>query len=247
MTDEQHGPRVTSPQKAEETIEVTKNAFYSAGLHEAWERVAALVVQPGIEFGNRTIHDYQSHKTKDLSSFIKTYPNLVYEAHSTDYQTPQDLASLVDDGFAILKVGPWLTYAYRETLIALEHIEKELLQNTSKPLSNLQAIMHEVMLKDPSNWRQYYTGDEHERGLDRVFSFSDRIRYYWADDKLKQSVSQLTANLTAETVPLTLISQFLPEQYKKIRNEDLSPTPQELIRDSIYQILDIYHAACGFS
>ena len=31
------------------------------------------------------------------------------------FQTPAALARLVDDGFAILKVGPWLTFAFRHT------------------------------------------------------------------------------------------------------------------------------------
>ena len=37
---------------------------------------------------------------------------LVFEAHSTDYQPPEGLARLVSDGFAVLKVGPALTFAF---------------------------------------------------------------------------------------------------------------------------------------
>ena len=43
--------------------------------------------------------------------------NLVYEAHSTDYQTPAALAALVRDHFAILKVGPGVTFALRESVL----------------------------------------------------------------------------------------------------------------------------------
>ena len=49
-------------------------------------------------------------------------PGLVFEAHSTDYQPPESLARLVSDGFAILKVGPGLTFALREALYALDQI-----------------------------------------------------------------------------------------------------------------------------
>ena len=49
-------------------------------------------------------------------------PGLVFEAHSTDYQPPESLSRLVIDGFAILKVGPGLTFALREALYALDEI-----------------------------------------------------------------------------------------------------------------------------
>ena len=51
---------------------------------------------------------------------------MVYEAHSTDYQTRDALRALVKDHFAILKVGPGLTFAMREALWALDAIDQEL-------------------------------------------------------------------------------------------------------------------------
>ena len=56
---------------------------------------------------------------------IEQYDRLIFEAHSTDYQTPAALAALVRDHFAILKVGPALTFALREALWALDCIERE--------------------------------------------------------------------------------------------------------------------------
>ena len=53
-------------------------------------------------------------------------PQFVFEAHSTDYQPPEALAALVRDGFAILKVGPGLTFALREALYGLDHIAADL-------------------------------------------------------------------------------------------------------------------------
>ena len=84
-----------------------------------------MVVQPGVEYGDDHIFDYDRAAAAELSRFITTQPGLVYEAHSTDYQTPAALRALVEDHFAILKVGPALTFAYREAVFALELIERE--------------------------------------------------------------------------------------------------------------------------
>ena len=61
-----------------------------------------------------------------LTELLKDEAGLVYEAHSTDYQRPESYRNLVRDGFAILKVGPALTFAMREVLEALSLIEAEL-------------------------------------------------------------------------------------------------------------------------
>ena len=57
---------------------------------------------------------------------MKKYDGLIFEGHSTDYQTKESLREMVRDGVGILKVGPALTFAYREAIYALELIEKEL-------------------------------------------------------------------------------------------------------------------------
>ncbi|MCQ4959072.1 class II D-tagatose-bisphosphate aldolase non-catalytic subunit, partial [Veillonella parvula] len=65
-----------------------------------------------------------------LMAAIKDFPTLVFEGHSTDYQTKIKLRELVEDGVGILKVGPGLTFAMREAMFALENIEKELIYGT---------------------------------------------------------------------------------------------------------------------
>lgn len=97
------------------------------GLEGIWARIIALVVQPGVEFDHTHIIDYQPQKAVALSKMVEDYDTLVFEAHSTDYQTPQSLRQLVIDHFAILKVGPALTFALREALFSLAAIEEELL------------------------------------------------------------------------------------------------------------------------
>jgi D-tagatose-1,6-bisphosphate aldolase subunit GatZ/KbaZ len=75
-------------------------------LNDIWPRIIGLVVQPGVEFDHAHVCDYQPQKAVALSKMVETYDTLVFEAHSTDYQTPQALRQLVKDHFAILKVGP---------------------------------------------------------------------------------------------------------------------------------------------
>ena len=98
---------VTPVAEVEEIITLTRAAFMQRGLGDAWERVIAVVVQPGVEFDHSLVHDYRPARAEALSRFIETEERLVYEAHSTDYQTGSALAELVRDHFAILKVGPW--------------------------------------------------------------------------------------------------------------------------------------------
>jgi D-tagatose-1,6-bisphosphate aldolase subunit GatZ/KbaZ len=52
--------QVTQVETAEFTIETTRQAFLRRGLEGAWERVAAVVVQPGIEFADRMVFPIRS-------------------------------------------------------------------------------------------------------------------------------------------------------------------------------------------
>jgi D-tagatose-1,6-bisphosphate aldolase subunit GatZ/KbaZ len=118
---------VTTPADVKETIEITKHAFFERGLAAAWPRVMAVVVQPGVEFSDSALFEYDRQQAGALSQFIRPYDHLVYEAHSTDYQTAAALKRMVEDQFAILKVGPALTFAFREAVFGLAMIEEELL------------------------------------------------------------------------------------------------------------------------
>jgi D-tagatose-1,6-bisphosphate aldolase subunit GatZ/KbaZ len=54
---------------------------------------------------------------------------------------------LVEDHFGILKVGPALTFAFREALFSLEYIEQEMLRTKDKEkLSRLQITIENEML-----------------------------------------------------------------------------------------------------
>lgn len=224
------------------TINLHKHAFYENGLEQAWQRVVGLVVQPGVEFDHTGIVDYQSKHALELKEFIQTVDNIAYEAHSTDYQTDKAFTELVNDHFAILKVGPAVTFALREALFALSYIEEELVPVEQR--SHIRAVAEELMLTEPKNWQKFYPVPLHKTQLYRQFSFSDRIRYYWAQPRATQAIEQLISNLENHNIPLPLLSQFMPEQYKLIRTKQLANKPIELIKSKIKQVTTSYAKAC---
>lgn len=237
----------TKPEDAAETLDVIKKEFLVAGMHEAWERVLGLVVQPGIEFGDDHIFNYQGEKTKELSNLILKYQNLVYEAHSTDFQSESNLKALVEDHFCILKVGPWLTFAYREALFALEFMELEILGKNHPDLSNLGNTLEKVMVKEPRYWESYYNGDEKEKEFKRKYSFSDRARYYWPDQELDNAINRLYMNLSCHKIPMSLLSQFMPMQFYKVCEEKITIYPKDLVHSHIRTVAGIYARACGLT
>ncbi|HVN53288.1 MAG TPA: class II D-tagatose-bisphosphate aldolase, non-catalytic subunit [Anaerolineaceae bacterium] len=234
--------QATSVSSARQTLELTRAAFHKVGLDAAWERVIGLVVQPGVEFGDRTIHPYQHARAADLAWFIERVPGIIYEAHSTDYQSPRALRELVRDHFAILKVGPALTFAFREAMFALENIEIELFTgSTADQRSHLQDTIEAEMLTHPEHWQRYYPGAPAEQRLMRRFSLSDRIRYYWPRPAVQAAQERLLANLSQAAIPPGLANQFFPDEV------DLSgdpPAPDDLIYRRIRRVLEDYRAAC---
>lgn len=237
--------KVTTVQDAAETLEIYTKEFARAGLQEAWERVAALVVQPGVEFGDDTITGYERARSAALQRFIRQVPGVVFEAHSTDYQRPEALRQMVEDQFAILKVGPALTFAYREAVLALEGIENAWLgQRDDVTLSNLKDTLLVAMRQEPRYWSDYYHGAPHAVECQLVYSYSDRIRYYWHVPEVQSALQRLLTNLRRFPPPLTLVSQFLPVQYAHIREGMLGQDPQGWLWDGIQAVWQIYAAAC---
>jgi D-tagatose-1,6-bisphosphate aldolase subunit GatZ/KbaZ len=229
--------QATSVERARETLAVTQEAFRRAGLESTWERVIALVVQPGVEFGDDFILDFQPEAARDLSRFIAG-ERLIYEAHSTDYQTREALRQLVVGHFAILKVGPALTFAFREAIFALALMEEELLSADQR--SHLIETLDEAMLRSPEHWRKHYMGDESTQRFARRYSYSDRLRYYWPDVQVQAALQKLLANLNGRLLPLSLLSQYAPLQYERIRQGELANIPEAIILDRITDVLRDY-------
>lgn len=231
------GMHVTSPADVERTLGVFKETFLANGLNDAWNRVVGLVIQPGVEFGDAMVHDYQP--TPALTAVINRQPGLAYEAHSTDYQSGSNLARLAQNHFFILKVGPWLTYALREGLFSLECIEREL--KPANP-SCFRETLTSVMKADPKYWEKYYSGSADEVDYKIAFSYSDRARYYLGHKDVVVSLNRLLDNLSP-AVPDGLISQYLPIQYQAVREGKLGKHPADLAVGRVSNVLDLYFAA----
>ena len=232
-TEHEEGVHVTKVEDARETIEVHRKAFYELGLQSAWERVIAVVVQPGVEFGDDFVLSYQPESAKELSRFIESQ-SIVYEAHSTDFQTRAALTNLVRDHFAILKVGPGLTFAFRETVFALAMIENELIAKDQR--SNIVQVLDDVMIKHPEHWQKYYRGDEADRAFKRKYSLSDRARYYWVQPEVQKALARLMENLGKKVLPYSLSSQFVGET---------GLNAAQVIEWKINKVLNDYALACG--
>ena len=233
---------VTSVEAAHETIQVHHDAFLSNGLKDAWQRIIGLVVQPGVEFDHHKIIPFEPAKAATLSTYIESNAHMVFEAHSTDYQSTVHLSALVAGHFAILKVGPWLTFALREAIWAPDAIEQEWIAPEQR--ANVKATLLQVMDDNPVYWKKYYSSDSKQQALDCQYSLSDRIRYYWPAPAVEAALETLIDNLDKTPPPLTLLSQYMPAQYQAVMENTLSMDVRELIFHKISQVLEQYSRAC---
>lgn len=226
---------LTTPADATETLTIHRSAFADLGLSDAFARVVGLVVQPGVEFGQENVIPFAPDAAQAL---ITARPALgaVYEAHSTDYQTPDALRALVQGGFAVLKVGPGLTFALREALYGLDLIAAELAP--AYAAGTLPRAMEALMQAHPGDWAAYCHGSDREQYLQRHFGYSDRIRYYWTRPEAAQAVATMLATLRGRAIPETLISQYLP------RLSGTSTDPQDLLVTAVRLALAPYSFAC---
>ena len=234
--------QVTTPAAAMETVEVHRQAFARLGLEAAFERAIGIVVQPGVEFSNENVVFYDRDAARDLSAVLAKMPQFVFEAHSTDYQPQAALSALVEDGFGILKVGPGLTFALREALYGLDQIAAFLFGVPET--ETLRTVMEQIMLSEPDNWRKYYHGTDGDLRLQRHFSYSDRIRYYWPHPEVSAAVAALFETLDGVTIPETLISQYLQASYSRVRQGLVKPEAKALALSYVDVVVEDYFEAC---
>lgn len=233
----------TSVAAARHTLVVHKTVFAERGLGDAWRRVIAMVVQPGVEFDHDAVVGYDRAKASALVKWLRLQPEaIVFEAHSTDYQLPEAYVELVEDGFAILKVGPALTFAMREALDALEDIESQLVVEEKR--SRLSSVVEATMLREPKDWLPYYAGTAAEQKRLRKYSYSDRVRYYWHRPEIAAAVEKVVENLSGVKIPESMLSRYLPEQYWRMREGKIGGDPVGLIVDKVRDVLRMYAAAC---
>lgn len=243
-TQEEETMQITSPEDCERTIETFRAAFAAAGLTDAWQRVVGVVVQPGVEYGSHDVVQYDRALARPLHAVLERHPQLCFEAHSTDYQTKEHLRQLVEDGFLILKVGPALTFALREALLALDRIDAELYPDAP---SGYRAALEKTMAEKPGQWKKYYHGSAAEQRFDCIYSLSDRQRYYSAEPAVRDALERMLTHLRETAIPETLLSQYMPLQFRKVRAGAIQNEVDALITDYIEQccIADYAYAAQG--
>lgn len=236
---------VTSPEAVEHTLEVYRQEFEKRGLCDAFENVIGIVVQPGVEFGDEDIFRYDRPKALKLTGSMEKYENIVLEGHSTDYQSPESLKEMVEDGIAILKVGPALTFSLREGLFALSMMEDILVPEEKR--AHFVDVLEEEMMKNPQNWKKHYHGSEEQLFIKRKFSFSDRCRYYFALPEIQEAIDKLIANMNEVDIPLGLLHQYMPLQYVKVRDGKLPKEAKALLMDSVNEFVETYNYACKYN
>jgi D-tagatose-1,6-bisphosphate aldolase subunit GatZ/KbaZ len=229
----------TRPEAALATHAVHEAAFRDAA-GEAWLRVVALVVQPGVEFGHEDVAIYAPERARALAAVLDRMPGLVFEAHSTDYQPEAALRQLVQDGFRILKVGPGLTFALREALYGLDAIAAVLRPGTA----SVPAAMERLMVAQPRDWQGHYPGTPEEQRRLRHDSYSDRIRYYWPLPPAREAVDGLLAALQGVRIPETLVSRHLPGLHGRVAAGELPPEARTLLIEAVRDVLRTYSRAC---
>ena len=233
------GMQVTKVEDFKATVRTFQEAFEAQGVGDAWQYVMGVVVQPGVEEKDAGCTEYDRSKAVELMASIKEFPNLVFEGHSTDYQTKYKLRELVEDGVGILKVGPALTFALREGIFSLAFAEKELLKDHPEKQSHFMEVLDQAMLKDPKYFKNHYHGTEEEIALKRKYSFSDRCRYYLPQKEVAEALDILFDNFK-NGVPLNLLSQFMPMQYTKVREGIIENEPKALVFDRVDNTISEY-------
>lgn len=232
---------VTSVEAFKDTVATYKRVWAEEGVGEGMNDVIAVVVQPGVEFGDDQVFLYDHDAATDLCAALKEFPEVCFEGHSTDYQSPACLKAMVEDGIAILKVGPALTYGLREALFSMSLMENELVPAEER--SNFIDVLEKVMLENPGNWQKHYHGDEKQLHLARKYSFSDRARYYIGQPEVLEAMNKLFANLNAHKIPLNMLHQYMPLTYAKVRDGILPLDAKELAMDGVTNFMLDYEYA----
>lgn len=230
---------VTAPEAAARTYELHRKAFAAHGLSAAFERVVGIVVQPGVDFGNAQVFAFAPEKAEALSLSVTQLPGLVFEAHSTDYQSRTALSHLVASHFAILKVGPELTFAFRQAVTALAHIEAAM--NLAEPSRILDVITAE-MRADPRDWRAYVAANNREAAM-MFYGLSDRVRYYWPRPAIQAALQKLYANIGLPRPEPGLVAQFTGRPVEA--SGDPAGLPRRIIDAMVGDVVRKYRAAAG--
>jgi D-tagatose-bisphosphate aldolase class II non-catalytic subunit len=223
----------TTPDSAKATLAAHRDAFTAAGI--PLDQIGGLVVQPGVEFSPMEVHHLPLTRDPHLLTALSDWPQVCLEAHSTDYQHPKVYPRLAELGFAFQKVGPALTFGWREALYALDTIRA---QNGWATGPSLPDRMEEVMLANPAYWQAHIHGPDQR--LQRHFGLADRIRYYWPDPKAQAAVQRLLADLADKRLPDPLLAAHFRDGEIATARESRHSLPRALALARVQSALRPY-------
>lgn len=227
----------TTPASASATLGAHAQAFADAGLGAALAQIGGLVVQPGVEFSPMAVHALPMARDPGLRAVLASWPGLCLEAHSTDYQRPEVFVRLAELGFAFQKVGPALTFAYRQALYGLDALRALAGWASTPPLAE---TMEALMLAEPRHWQGHYRGTEADVRIARHFGLADRIRYYWPQPQAQVAVAALLADFEGRVMPEPMLAQvFAPALLDRAAKAG-TVGPKALVQAAIQLALEPY-------
>lgn len=227
----------TRPEAAKATLDAHEAAFGEAGLADVLPRVVGLVVQPGVEFSPMSVHRLPMARDPGLKQAVASWPGLCLEAHSTDYQHTEVFPRLAELGFAFQKVGPALTFAWRQAVYALDSLARMAGWLDGETLPD---TMERLMLADPGSWTGHYRGDDADIRVERHFGLADRIRYYWPLPQAQAAVARTFAAFEGRRIPDPLLLQGFSPELLSLAEAVPGPRPLALAQASVQQALAPY-------
>jgi D-tagatose-1,6-bisphosphate aldolase subunit GatZ/KbaZ len=227
---------VTRSDAVRRTLALHRSALARRGLEGIMDRVVAVVVQPGVDFGNTQVLAFDPGAAQDLTAAVPSLGGPVYEAHSTDYQDGRALRALVRGHFGILKVGPELTFAFRQAVFAMERLA----QLAGVP-SGVEAALREVMMADPKHWRAHVEAGPGE-GRMMLYGLSDRVRYYWPRPEVQAALRSLFDGLRSADLAPGLVAQVTGGMAGPV---DPARLPETIMRRMVGDVVARYRLATG--
>lgn len=97
------------------------------------------------------------------------------------------------------------------------------------------------MTDNPGYWQNYYSGTDAELDILKIYSYSDRIRYYWTDPKIASSLDDLIRTLKSNPAPETLVSQA----FTGLEFGEMPVDPDALIEQHVQRCVSRYFDAAG--
>ena len=202
----------------------------------------ALVIEPGIGFGNFSVIQAKLKNFGKRLIFSKKN-NFVYEAHSSDYQKISSLKKLVKNNFKFLKIGPELTYFYAKSIFKMEEFEKKIYKNN---FSNIKNIILKEMKNNNSYWIDYYKAKKKKLDNLKFNSYLDRLRYYWSSKNILNSKKKLFININKINKKKFIRYTDFKEKDLILKEKLKLNNSEFIIYKSIEPILKRYYSACKF-